>query len=299
MKIGAIEAGGTKFVCAIANAHNEILEQTSFPTTTPEETLAQVFNFFDQHTLDAIGIGSFGPIEIDPNSPQYGSILSTPKLAWKDFDFLGAIKSHTINTNNATKTNYATIPTAWTTDVNCSVIGESTIGAAKSLQDALYITIGTGIGAGAILNGKLLAGIGHPEMGHLLVKPHAKDTYEGSCPYHKTCLEGMAAGPSINGRLGISGAQVSPDHEVWDFIAYYLAQALVDFTVILRPERIILGGGTMKVPGLLAKIKTQFKDLLADYVPVPNLDDYIVLPGLGDNAGILGAVILANQTLNV
>lgn len=286
MKVGAIEAGGTKFVCAVANGENEILEQISFPTTTPEETLANVFNFFDTFELDAIGIGSFGPIEINPASPKYGSILSTPKLAWKDFDCLGAMKAR------------YDVPMGWTTDVNCAVIGESTLGAAKGLEDTMYITIGTGIGAGALVNGKLLEGIGHPEMGHLLVRPHVNDSYEGFCPYHKGCLEGMAAGPSINGRLGISGAEISPDHEVWEYIAYYLAQALVAYTVIIRPERIVLGGGSMKVLGLLDKIKIQFAALLSDYVPVPNLEDYIVLPGLGDNAGILGAVILANQTLS-
>lgn len=286
MKVGAIEAGGTKFVCAVGNEKHEILERVSFPTTTPEETLAKVFSFFDAFELEAIGIGSFGPIEIDPQSKEYGSILSTPKLAWKQFDFLGAMKER-----------YA-VPMGWTTDVNCAVIGESTLGAAKGLQNTMYITIGTGIGAGAMVNGKLLEGIGHPEMGHLLVRPHEKDAYEGFCPYHQGCLEGMAAGPSVNGRLGMPGADVSPDHEVWEYIAYYLAQALVDYTVILRPQRIVLGGGTMKVSGLLDKTKTQFESLLAGYVPVPNLEDYIVLPGLGDDAGILGAILLANQAFN-
>lgn len=283
MKIGAIEAGGTKFVCAIGNENNELIERVSFPTTTPEETLAKVFEFFDVHQVEAIGIGSFGPIEVKRESALYGSILSTPKLAWKNFNFLEAMK------------NRYDIPFGWTTDVNGAVIGESTLGAAKGLKHTLYITVGTGVGVGAMVDGKLLEGIGHPEMGHLLVQPLEGDDYEGFCPYHKGCLEGMAAGPSINGRLGIPGAEVSPEHSVWDYVAHYLAQALMSYTLILRPERIVMGGGTMKVPGLLDKIKQQLTLLLSDYVPVPPMDDYLVIPALGDNAGILGALILANQ----
>lgn len=283
MLVGAIEAGGTKFVCAIGNESNEIIERVSFPTTTPEETLAHVFEFFDQYELASIGIGSFGPIDINEKSETYGYVLSTPKLAWKDFDFLGAMKER------------YDIPMGWTTDVNAAALGESEKGAAAGLDNVMYITIGTGVGAGAIVNGQLLEGIGHPEMGHLLVKPHQDDHYDGFCPYHGNCLEGMAAGPSINGRLDMAGKDVDPDHQVWDFMANYIGQALVAYTVILRPERIILGGGVMHAPKMLDKVKEAFDALLGNYVDVPELDLYLVKPGLGDNAGITGAILLANQ----
>ena len=159
----------------------------------------------------------------------------------------------------------------------------------------LYVTVGTGVGVGALVNGQLLEGIGHPEMGHVIVHPHPEDHYVGFCPYHGNCLEGMAAGPSIDGRLGVSGKEIAADHEVWNYVANYLGQALVDYTLILRPERIVIGGGNMKVPGMLDKIKEQYEQLMADYVDYPALDEYIVLPGLGDNAGITGALSLANQ----
>ena len=285
MVVGAIEAGGTKFVCAIGDSDNRLIERVSFPTTTPEETLKHVFAFFDKYEVEAIGIGSFGPIEVNEASDKYGYILSTPKLAWKDFDFIGAMKAR-----------YA-VPMGWTTDVNAAALAESTLGAAKGLANMIYLTIGTGIGGGAIVDGRILEGIGHPEMGHLLVKPHEHDHYEGFCPYHGNCLEGMAAGPSLDGRLGKAGKDVDPDNEVWDYIAYYLGQAIVAYTVILRPERIVLGGGVMKVPGLLTKVKRSFETLLADYVPTPASDSYLVLPELADNAGITGALILANQQL--
>lgn len=286
MLVGAIEGGGTKFVCAVGNEHNEIIERVSFPTTTPAETLANVFTFFDNFEMEAMGVASFGPIEVNPLSDKYGHILSTPKLAWKDFDLLGALKER------------YPIPMGWTTDVNAAALGESRLGAAKGIANTLYITVGTGVGAGAIMDGKIFGGDGHPEMGHLLVRPHEKDQYGGFCPYHGNCLEGMAAGPSIDGRLGQNGKDVDPNHEVWDFISHYLGQALEAYTVILRPERIVLGGGVMKVPGMLEKIKDQFQMLLGNYVSTPRLEEYLVLPGLGDDAGITGAIILANQSKN-
>ena len=198
MKVGAIEAGGTKFVCAVGNEQNEIIERVSFPTTTPGETLAHVFTFFDQYQdeLKAIGIGSFGPIEVRQSSPRYGYILSTPKLGWKNFDFLSAMRAR------------YDIPMAWTTDVNAAAVGEASLGAAKGLNNMLYMTVGTGVGVGALVNGQLLEGIGHPEMGHVIVHPHPEDHYAGFCPYHGNCLEGMAAGPSIDGRLGVSGKEI-------------------------------------------------------------------------------------------
>lgn len=190
MKIGAIEAGGTKFVCGIGNEKGEILERVSFPTETPEITLAKVVEFFQDKGVERLGIGSFGPIDINKNSKTYGYITKTPKLAWTDCDVVGYLKK------------YFEIPIYFDTDVNGAALGEATWGAAKGLENCLYLTIGTGIGGGALVSGKLVHGMLHPEMGHILVKRHSEDKYEGKCPFHKDCLEGMAAGPAIEERWG-------------------------------------------------------------------------------------------------
>lgn len=284
--LGAIEAGGTKFVCAISDDNLNIVERSSFPTTSPKETMENIFSFFDSYKdLKAIGIGSFGPIEINKDSAKYGYITSTPKPGWKDFNFVGEMKKH------------YNIPIGWTTDVNAACLGEYEVGAAVENDSCLYLTIGTGIGGGAIAKGNFIEGFGHPEMGHILVKTHPRDNFKGWCPYHGDCLEGLAAGPSVEKRYGIKAQSLDPNHEIWEFLAYYLAQALIDYTLIIRPEKIILGGGVMKQPQMLELIKKEFTVLLADYVEIPSIDQYIVLPSLGDNAGIIGGLILARQSL--
>jgi fructokinase len=283
---GAIEAGGTKFVCAISDEKLNIIVRSSLSTTSPEETMQQVFKFFDSYKgIRAMGIGSFGPIEINKNSPKYGYITSTPKPGWRDFNFVGEMKKH------------YDIPVGWTTDVNAACLGEFEVGSAAESNSCIYLTIGTGIGGGAIFNGKFIEGFGHPEMGHILVKPHPDDKFEGWCPYHGNCLEGLAAGPSVEKRYGIKAQNLDSNHEIWQILAYYIAQALVDYTLVLRPERIILGGGVMKQAQMLELTKKQFILLLADYVEIPPIDQYIVLPSLGDNAGIVGSLILARQNL--
>ena len=281
MMYGAIEAGGTKFVCAVSNEQLEIKERVSIPTTTPEETLKQVFDFFDQYTLNSIGIGSFGPIDVNEKSATYGYVTSTPKTAWKDFDCLGTVKQ---------KYN---VPVAWTTDVNAAAYGELKKGSARGTESCLYLTVGTGIGGGAVVDGKVLSGFGHPEMGHLLVSMHPDDDFEGVCPYHGNCLEGVAAGPAIEKRYGKKGLDLADDKKVWEIEAFYLAQALVNYTLILSPEKIILGGGVMKQAQLLPLIKKEFTQLMAGYVSTPALDEYIVTPELQDNAGITGCLLMA------
>lgn len=281
MMYGAIEAGGTKFVCAVSDKQLEIKERVSIPTTTPEETLKQVFDFFDQYTLTSIGIGSFGPIDVNEKSDTYGYVTSTPKTAWKDFNFLGAVKQR------------YSIPVAWTTDVNAAAYGELKKGSAQGTGSCLYLTVGTGIGGGAVVDGKVLSGFGHPEMGHLLVSMHPDDDFEGVCPYHGNCLEGVAAGPAIEKRYGKKGYELAEDKKVWEIEAFYLAQALVNYTLILSPEKIILGGGVMKQTQLLSLIKEQFAQLMAGYVATPSLDEYIVTPELEDNAGIMGCLLMA------
>lgn len=284
MLIGGIEAGGTKFVCGIGNEKGEILERISFPTETPEITLTKVVEFFKDKNITALGIGSFGPINLNPNSKTYGYITKTPKTAWQDYDILGYMKK------------YFNIPIYFDTDVNAAALGESVWGAAKNLKNCMYLTIGTGIGGGILVNGELIHGMLHPEMGHILVKRHPEDDYSGKCPFHKDCFEGMASGPAIEARWGKKGNQLSKEHKAWDIEAFYIAQALMNYILILSPEKIILGGGVMKQSQLFKKIRENVKDLLQGYIQtseiLENIDEYIVYPKLEDNAGLLGAIAL-------
>ncbi|WP_053367712.1 ROK family protein [Bacillus sp. FJAT-27245] len=283
--LGAIEAGGTKFVCAVGDENGVIAERIQLPTTTPGETMPQVLDFFKKYDLKAIGIGSFGPIDVLPESPSYGCITSTPKTAWRDYPFVKIM------------VDAFGIPIGFNTDVNVAALGEATLGAAKGLDSCLYITVGTGIGAGALVHGKLLQGLSHPEMGHLYVRRSPLDAYHGNCPYHRDCLEGLAAGPAIEARWQEKGVNLVGREEVWDLEGYYLAQALYSYILILSPKKIILGGGVMKQEAVFASIYKYLAELMQGYVALPELTDYIVSPGLGDNAGITGALILAKQAL--
>ena len=285
--LGAIETGGTKIVCAVGDDALNIIERVSFPTTTPDETFEHIFNFFDQYDkLRAIGIGSFGPIDVNKESDTYGYITSTPKLAWQDTDFLGRMKAR------------YDIPMGWTTDVNAAALGEYELGAAQGTISCVYITVGTGIGGGAVVDGKPLEGYGHPELGHMLVRLHPEDTaFDGFCPFHGTCLEGVAAGPAIEQRYGKSGQELAEEDHVWELEAFYLAQAIVNITLTLSPERIVLGGGVMKQRQIFRFLKKAFKEQLNDYVATPPLDEYLVPPALEDNAGITGGLLLAKRAL--
>jgi fructokinase len=283
MLYGAIEAGGTKFVCAVGNEAGEIVERATIPTLTPDETMPQVIDFFRQYELKAIGIGSFGPVDLDMQSPSYGSITTTPKLAWRNYPLRKVIKDA------------FSVPVGFQTDVNVAALGELHFGAAKGLDSCLYLTVGTGIGGGAVANGKVVQGLSHPEMGHIYIRRHPNDPYEGKCPYHRDCLEGLAAGPAIEERWGKKGQELVDQKEVWEMEAYYLAQALAQYILILSPQKIILGGGVMKQTQLFPLIRQNVQDLLNGYVELPDLESYIVPPGLGDNAGITGALVLAYE----
>ena len=284
---GAIEAGGTKFVCAAGTETGEIKERVSIATTTPEETMPEVIAFFNKHKVEAIGIGSFGPIDVDKNSPTYGNITTTPKLAWRDYPLLRSVQKE------------FSIPIGFNTDVNIAAMGEAVLGAAKGLDSCLYITVGTGIGAGAYIQGELLQGLTHPEMGHILVRRHPEDSYKGSCPYHGDCLEGLAAGPAIEERWGTKAAELSNNDKVWEMEGYYIAQALMQYILILSPKKIILGGGVMNQEQVLEYINTYLKEFLNGYLEFPQVStemgSYIVRPGLGDNAGITGGLLLAKR----
>lgn len=287
MIFGAIEAGGTKFVCAVSDENLSLIERISIPTTTPDETMKAVIQFFEGYPeIKAIGIGSFGPIDINPKSDTYGSITSTPKLAWANYAFLDVMKQH------------FDIPYAWTTDVNAAAFGEIKKGAAAGSSSCVYITVGTGIGAGIIIQDSIIQGYSHPEAGHIGVKRHPSDHFKGNCPYHADCLEGMASGPAIEKRFGLSASNLDSTHEAWEIEADYLAQALVAMTLIVSPEKIILGGGVMKQTQLFPLIRARFKTLLNDYVVTPNLEDYILPCALGDNAGLTGCLLLAIDAYN-
>lgn len=287
--LGAIEAGGTKFVCAIGNEDGTVLERASFPTTTPEETMGSVLAFFEGKGIEALGVGSFGPVDPNKKSPTYGYITTTPKPHWGNYNILGELKKH------------FDVPMEFDTDVNGAALGEATWGAAKGLESCLYITVGTGIGAGAVVGGKLVHGLTHPEMGHIFVRRNAEDAYEGKCPYHKDCLEGLAAGPAIEARWGVKGTELGTDHKAWELEADYLAQALMSYILILSPEKIIMGGGVMKQQQLFPLIHVRLQELLNGYVQKEEvragIADYVVYPQLGDNAGICGALALAARAL--
>lgn len=283
MVLGALEAGGTKMVCAIGNEQGEILERISIPTETPEATLPALAGFFREHQAEALGIGCFGPIDLNRASATYGYITTTPKLAWQNCDIVGVFKRE------------LGIPVGFDTDVNGSALGEATWGITQGLENSMYITIGTGIGAGIIVNGKLLHGMLHPEAGHILLKPREDDAYAGKCPFHKTCFEGLAAGPAIEARWGKKGIELAERREVWELEAYYIGQALVNYIVTLSPQRIILGGGVMHQEQLMLLIREEVKRQLNGYIVTKELEDmehYIVLPSLNDNQGIMGALKL-------
>jgi len=289
MILGSIEAGGTKFVCGIGNEQGEVLERISIPTKTPDETIPEVIEFFKKRKVDAIGIGTFGPIDVKKSSPTYGHVLNTPKLAWQNYPFFQTVLDE------------LQVPTGFTTDVNAAALGEYQFGAAKGLDSCLYITVGTGIGAGAVVNGELLEGLSHPEMGHIIVRRHPDDHFEGNCPFHKDCFEGLAAGPAIEKRWGKKGIELTDRKEVWEMEAYYIAQALVQYIMILVPERIVIGGGVAHQESIFPLVRENVKSLLNGYFTHQelneNIADYIVAPGLKDNAGLVGGLVLARHAL--
>lgn len=288
MRLGALEAGGTKMVCAIGDESGKIYEQVSIPTETPEITMPRLISYFEERKIEALGIGCFGPIDPDKKSETYGYITSTPKLAWADYNIVGTMEKSLM------------IPVGFDTDVNGSVLGEVTFGQAKGKKCVVYVTIGTGVGAGIYIEGKLLHGMLHPEAGHILLTQRQDDTYEGTCPYHKTCLEGLAAGPAIEARWGGKAVELKDDARVWDLEAYYIAQAIVNYILILSPQMIILGGGVMHQEQLFPKIRSYVKKMMNGYIKtkeMADLDHYIVPASLHDDQGIMGALELGRRAL--
>ena len=282
---GSLEAGGTKMVCAIGDEQGNILERISIPTLAPENTMPAILDFFKNKNISALGIGCFGPVDLDKKSPTYGHITTTPKLAWKNYDIVGVCEKE------------LGVPVGFDTDVNGSALGEATWGCTKDLDNSIYITVGTGIGGGVIIDRKPYHCMLHPEVGHIFLARHPQDPMEkGVCPYHELCLEGLARGPSIQARWGKPGVELADRKEVWELEAYYLAQAICSYIMILSPERIIIGGGVAHQEQMMPLIRKEVLRQMGGYIAakgMQDLDNYIVLPSLNDDQGILGALKLA------
>ncbi len=289
MTIGALEAGGTKMVCALGNEKGEIYEQKSFPTLSPEETIPVLLEYFRDKEIDALGIACFGPVDLNRTSPTYGYITNTPKPGWKNFDFMGAFKKE------------MDIPMGFELDVNGSLLGEVTYGSSKGMTDVVYYTIGTGIGAGVMVNGTLLHGLMHAEAGHIMLLPELDDDYKGHCPFHGRCFEGLASGPAIEERYGISGKELSDRKDVWDLEARYIAQQMMNTILMYSPQRIILGGGVLRqAETLMPLIRKYTLEKLNGYIDTPgtrNIDEYIVTASLNDDQGIMGCLKLGSDAL--
>jgi fructokinase len=278
---GAIEAGGAKFICG-AGTGPEDLQTVRIPTTTPGETVAAAVAWLRRFELRAVGIGSFGPVDLDPASASWGHITRTPKAGWRNYDLAGEVRRA------------LGVRVAFNTDVNAAAVAESRWGAGRGVANFLYVTVGSGIGGGAFMNGRLLGGATHPEMGHIRI-PHdwVRDPYAGACPFHGDCLEGLASGPAIEGRWRHAAADLPDDHPVWELEAHYLALGLANFACTLSPARILLGGGVMRRQHLYHKIRRNLPDILKEYVAAPDIGP----PGLGERAGVLGALALAERAL--
>jgi fructokinase len=288
--LGGIEAGGTKIVCAVGSSPDQILASQVVPTAEPAANFQQVCAFFDKAQalhgkIDAIGVAAFGPIDIDPGSPTYGTVQRTPKPGWAGANWVDGLGR-------------LPCPVTVDTDVNGAALGEWRLGAGKGFTTLAYVTVGTGIGAGVLKNGRSLSGAGHFEMGHIY-PPHdyESDPFPGRCPFHKDCLEGLASGPAITDRWGISLSELPAGHQAFALQAGYLAHLAATIILTHMPDRIIFGGSVMKAPGLMERLRAATRILLAEYLyggPAGgDLVDYLVPPALGDQSGVTGALAIA------
>ncbi len=290
---GGIEAGGTKFVCSVGTGPDDLRAEVTIETSRdPRETLGAAIGFFEEQSretpLAAIGIASFGPLDLDPRSETFGFVTSTPKPGWRFADLVGPVRRA------------FGCPVAVDTDVNGAALSEHRWGAAQGLDTFVYLTVGTGIGGGGLVHGRPMHGLVHPEMGHILIPfDRGREQHPGVCPYHGACLEGLASGPAMRARWGQPAETLPADHEAWALEAHYLALGLANLVMTLSPERVVLGGGVMHQLALYPLIRQEVKALLNGYIQAPmildRLDEYIVAPGLGDRAGVLGAIALARQ----
>jgi fructokinase len=284
---GAIEAGGTKFRCAAFDESLHIVDTCSIPTHSPLPTVDEVIRFFQKYEIRAIGVGAFGPIDLKKGSGTYGVITTTPKTEWQGFPFYSFFREH------------YPVPIAMATDVGAAAYGEYTA-RKKSHQDIenlIYVTVGTGIGAGVIYQGQILQGNHHPEMGHFILKRKDADQFPSVCPYHCDCLEGLASGISLKQRYGLMPSEMENREDIWNLEGYYLAQAIYDYTLAFSPDMIILGGGVSHQPLLLPSIQKHFEEINRRYLNYPKLSagDYLVMPVLGDDSALYGGAVLAME----
>jgi fructokinase len=292
---GAVEAGGTKFVCAVGDDTGKIHAQERFPTTDPISTLSTVRSFLEERSrefgkLVAIGVGSFGPVELDRTSARYGFIVRTPKPGWSNTDIAGMLARQ------------FRCPIGFDTDVNVAALAEHRWGAARDVKNLVYLTIGTGIGGGVVVNGTPIHGLMHPEIGHVYPRRHPLDLgFDGVCPFHGDCMEGVASGPAILARTGSSLEQLGATHPQWEIEADYLGQLCAQLVMTVSPQRIVMGGGVMSQARLLPLIRLRLRHWLGGYIDrseiLGGVDRYIVAPELGHQAGVLGALVLAMDAM--
>lgn len=288
-RIGALEAGGTKMVLAVGDADGNLFDEESIPTAAPGVCVPKMIEWFAARNIDALGVAAFGPTGVDPTKDNYGFILKTPKLEWAGYDFLGTLRR-----------GLNMIPAGYDTDVNGSCLGEATFGCAKGLNSVLYLTIGTGIGAGVMVGGELVHGMLHPEAGHIMLNKRPNDPGSCVCPFHPACFEGLAAGPSIEARWGAKGVELANKPEVWELESDYIAEALTDYIMTLSPQKIILGGGVMKQEQMFPLVRKKVAENIAGYLDTPELadiDTYIVPNSLNEKQGILGCIELGRRAL--
>ena len=287
MLLGSLEAGGTKMVMGIVDESMKVLSSAVCQTRVPEETLGEIIDFFASESIEALGVASFGPVDVREESPSYGTITNTPKLAWQGFPLLARLRE-------ALK-----VPCAIDTDVNAAALAEATLGAAQGLRNCLYLTVGTGIGGGLMCEGQLVHGMIHPEWGHITLSRREDDPLtRGVCPYHPSCAEGLASGPSLQTRWAVPASELADDHRAWDLEAYYLAQVCLAAVLTVSPQRIMLGGGVMHKAFLYPMIRTYLSSMIGGYLQceeLSNMDSYVCAPALYPNSGLIGAALLARE----
>ncbi len=284
MLLGALEGGGTKMVLAVGEEDGTVIDRISIPTKTPQETMPAIIEYFKAHMICALGVGFFGPLDLNERSKTFGCVTESTKEDWTYFNVLQKLKDE------------LNVPCKLDTDVNAAALGEATYGCMRKLKNGIYITVGTGIGVGVFANGALVHGLVHPEGGHILVRRHPDDTYEGNCSFHKDCLEGLASGPAIMKRMGARAEELPQDSPVWTYVSYYLAQAICNYIYILSPEKIVLGGGVLHQKQLLPMIRKDVKALLGGYIrsdAIEDMENYIVPASLKDNQAVMGCLKLA------
>ena len=286
---GGVETGGTWVVCALGTGPDDIIDEETFATGEPELTLARIAAFFERGPRPAaIGIGSFGPVDLDPASPTWGHVTSTPKPGWAHTAVAPVLAER------------LGVPVRFDTDVTTAALAEQRWGAAAGVDSVCYLTVGTGIGAGLLIDGRPVHGLVHPEVGHLRV-PHdrERDPFAGACPRHGDCWEGLAAGGAIGQRWGVHPRELPDDHPAWELEAEYVALGILAIVLVASPRRVVVGGGVMARPGLLEAVRRRLVELNAGYLETPMMgeavDRYLVAPALGERAGVLGAIALAKS----